>query len=672
MEQSGVLRLQMIVTTLGEFAVRDRQGRVISLPTRKDRALLAYLTLHHGSTLSRERLAALLWGDRADQQARDSLRQSLSAIRRAFRALGCDPLAGDREEITWSNGAFELDLHAFETERASPDMRRVLELYRGDLLPDFDGLSESYDNWLLPERERLRRRVVGLLEKFADGPDCQSCADEMRASAERLLLADKTDEGLYRALIKLELKTGNRTQALRYYRLCRERLAAELGVEPDESTEALCRSALLNAKFPVGGAGTEKSAVASVDTNESMTRRPSAKRAFIAVTPLINLSDDPRLNFLCDGIAEEISTGLGRFPLLAVIDRHSSYAIAKETDDVIEIGRRLGVNYLVQGSIQRNADGMRITVRLVDATTRRQSWANSYQSSIADVLSVPEQIIRAIVVALHSWIEHSIIDTTRRKPSLEAYEHVLRGIKHLRSYGPDDNQIAKDFFEQAVHLDPDFALALAYRAFADVVIHNYGEAPDDVLDKSLAMARKAIELDETEGRCHWVIAQIYAAKGDTKAEERHLRQAIELNPNDANSFAALGTCLAVQGRAIEALLLIEEAFRLNPLHPEWYWLDYSTALYAARRYEEAAEALLRRSTDPMHFVLTRLAACYAQMGKEAEAQKYAAKAMTLRPQMDITRRLRGWAPAEAEHLLEGFRKAGLVVPMKSPDEGGDI
>lgn len=444
--------------------------------------------------------------------------------------------------------------------------------------------------------------------------------------------------------MRLHLRKGERTEALKLYAACRAALQEDLGVAPDAKTEDLYRDIL-----------TDRLAQ-SPDPPEA-ARTPD--RPSIAVLPFGNLSGDPDLDHLCDGITEDTITGLGRFRLLFVIDRHSSSAISRQISDVAEIGRRLGVAYLVQGSLQRLGGRVRITVRLIDAGTRAQLWGEPYDCVLADIMAVPDKVTGAIVSTLHSRVEYSLLEQSRRKPALAAYECVLRGIKHLRGYGPDDNRCAVELFQQAMDLDPDYALARAYRGFADVVMHGYADAPDAILAQAQALAASAVAMDDNDGRCHWLLSMIHGYRGDLDGEERHIRRAVALNPNDANARAGFGVCLAVQGRAEEGIDHIREAMRLNPYHPEWYWLDLGTTLYAARRYADAIEAF-RHRTPPGYWILCRLAACYAQLGRTAEAAAATAEVRRLRPDFSLSKmRLCAWKTAEAEHILEGMRKAGL-------------
>ena len=630
------------LTLLGGFSLETAEGAPLALPTRKDKLLLAYLALSAGRPQTRERLAALLWGDRGEAQARDSLKQALAELRQAFRQAGLDPLRTDRESVTFDPAGIDVDAIEFARLANQPiACAKAIALYRGDLLDGIDGAGAEFHEWLGPERERLSSLAVRVLEQlsFTD-----VSGDEAMRIGRHLLARDRLCEPAYRALMRVHARKGERTEALKLYATCRDALKQDLGLAPDATTEEIYRD-ILTDRLPSPSAKPE---------DKRASDRPS-----IAVLPFDNMSGESALAPLCDGIAEDIITGLGRFRMLFVIDRHSSSIISQQTSDVAEIGRRLAVAYLVQGSLQRLGERLRITVRLIDARSRAQLWGEAYDSPLGDILAVPDKVTGAIVATLQNRVESAVIEQSRRKPTLAAYECVMRGIKYLRGYGPDDNQHAVELFRQAMDLDPNYALARAYRAFADVVLHGYADAPDTVLAQALSLAESAVELDDSDGRCHWILGVIHVYRGELSSAERHYRRAIALNPNDANAIAALGRHLAFLGRPEEGVDCIREAMRLNPYHPEWYWNQLGMVLYAARKYADAAEAFAR-VTRPGPWVLCRLAGCYAQMGRMSEAAVAADKARQQRPDLSLAKlRMPMWTPAEVEHIKEGMRKAGL-------------
>jgi TolB-like protein/lipopolysaccharide biosynthesis regulator YciM len=628
------------LTLLGGFALRSTAGSELALSTRKDRLLLAYLALNAGRSLPRDHLAGLLWGDRGEAQARDSLRQSLAAIRQAFRQVGLDPVLSERERVGFDRDGIDIDAVAFERlATAAPVRPEALELYRGPLLDGIDGQAPDFEAWLGPERERLASIAVRLVERMAESGTPSELATCL---ARQLLARDPVCEPVYRALMRLHLASGERAAALKLYSTCQAALKKELDASPDLETETLYRDILTGRSAPRPGPAPL-----------------AAERPSIAVLPLNNLSRVPDLDHLCEGLAEDIITGLGRFRLLFVIDRYSSSMIARQEMDIAEIGKRLGVAYLVQGSLQRQADRVRITVRLLDAATRAQLWGEAYDHPFADLVNIPDTITGGIISSLHSRVESALAEQGKRKPTMAAYDCLLRGIKHLRGYAPGDNERAIELFQQATELDPDYALARAYRGFADVVAHGYDDAPPEVLQRALKMASAAVQMDEQDGRCHWVLGLVNAYCGNMADEEQNYRRALALNPNDANALATLGVAAASFGRCEEGLDRVRQAMRLNPYHPVWYWVSLGMIFYVMRRYEDAVEAYRHRS-DPGYWVLARLAACYAQLGRVEEARAAAARVMQLKPDFAIHKvRRAGWSTTDVEHVRDGMRKAGL-------------
>lgn len=630
------------LTLLGGFGLRSTEGRDLALSTRKDRLLLAHLALNAGRPLPRDRLAGLLWGDRGETQARDSLRQSLAAIRQAFRQVALDPIASERDVVSLNPAGIEIDAVLFEhlaSEARSQGDAALL--YRGALLDGIDGLTPDFEAWLGPERERLCSIAIRLVEQVAEA---SAPSESATCLARQLLAHDPLCEPVYRALMRLHVASGERAAALKLYATCRDTLKKELNTTPDLSTESLYRDILIDR--PAQSRPSKQF--------ESTPDRPS-----IAILPFSNLSSDADLDHLCEGLAEDIITGLGRFRLLFVVDRYSSSMIAKQETDIAEIGKRLGVAHLVQGSLQRHGDRVRITVRLLDAATRAQLWGEAYDHPFSELVSVPDAITGALVSTLQGQVESALVEQGRRKPKMAAYDCVLRGIKHLRGYAPGDNERAIELFQQAMELDPDYALARAYRGFADIVAHNYDHAPPEILRYGLNMASAAVAMDPHNGRCQWLLGLVHFYCGDREEEERHNQRALALNPNDANALTSAGAILARHGRYEEAIDRVREAMRLNPYHPEWYWVSLGNIFYLARRYEDALESFKHRS-GPGYWLLARIAACYGQLGRMEQARAAAAEVMRLKPDFATSKlRYPNWAASDVERVREGMRKAGL-------------
>ena len=329
-----------------------------------------------------------------------------------------------------------------------------------------------------------------------------------------------------------------------------------------------------------------------------------------------------------------------------------------------EIGRKLGVSYLLEGSVRRAGDRVRITAQLIEAATGAHVWAERYDRSLEDVFAVQEEVARSIAWTLVGRIEDARLQQTLRQPtsSLAAYDCVLRGLAHFRGYAPDDNQKAYDFFQQAVALDPHYAVAHAYHAVVWVGMHGHASAPAEVLDTAFEIAAHAAALDPNESRCERALAFIWLYRRQYATAEHHFRRAHELNPNDADRMMGMGYVLAARGKAEEGLRWMEEAMRLNPFYPTWYRLQLGIALYSLRHYGEAAEALKSRP-NASYWSRARVAACYAQLGQTQLASMEAAEVLRILPAFSAENFLQTDVLLERivdrEHLREGLLKAGL-------------
>jgi tetratricopeptide (TPR) repeat protein len=208
-------------------------------------------------------------------------------------------------------------------------------------------------------------------------------------------------------------------------------------------------------------------------------------------------------------------------------------------------------------------------------------------------------------------------------------------------------------------VDPQYALAQAYLAFAEVVANNYDDAPHALLVDCKTRIDQARVIDPDDGRLYWLLAIVHGCLNEFDDEKRQLERALALNPNDANARVSYGLALSGQGQHEAGVRHIREAMRLNPFHPEWYWLDLGAVFLVAKRYEDAIEAYKRR-TRPQIWVMARLASCYGHLGRTREAQEMVARILALDPSFRISISRRGvWSDEITDHIFEGMRRAGL-------------
>ncbi len=391
---------------------------------------------------------------------------------------------------------------------------------------------------------------------------------------------------------------------------------------------------------------------------------PLPDRPSIAVLPFDNLSGQPEETYFSDGITEDIITGLAHFRSLFVIARNSSFAFREKAIEIAEIGRRLGVSYLLEGSVRRAGPRLRITAQLIEAASGVHLWAERYDRSLDDIFVVQDEVAQTIVTTLVGRIEDARLQQALQRPtaSLAAYDYLLRGIAYLQGDTEAALEQALEMFEKAIALDARYAIAHSYRAFVKVALSGFSSAPVEVLDGAFIEAKHAIELDPLESRCHRILSTICFHRREYDQAEQHLGRAFELNPNDADGLLMKGRLMTCRGRPEEALTCLEAANRLNPLRSRWYRPFSGIALFSLRRFEEAAHAL-KQTPLPTSWSHARLAACYAQLERTEEAQAAVAEVLRLQPDFSTAEYMRKSVLLERaedrELLLEGLLKAGL-------------
>ncbi len=666
---------------LGGFQARVA-GQPVDVPGRKERALLAFLAMPPGEPRSRDRLCGLLWGDRGDKQAHDSLKQAVLRLRKSFNSVLPLPVLADRGSLTLDRAAVAVDVQEFEQligEGTLDAVARATALYRGDLLDGLDVRDPAFEEWLVIERQRLRDMAREAMGTLLDQHMVSNAHAHASAVARRLLALDPLRETAHRALMRIHSAQGQTALALKQYQSCRDALQKVLGVRPEIETERLYQSIQAERakawRTNIEGPPVERSAESSpaIDTaprqHDADPEAPSAKPS-IAVLPFSNLSGDPEQTYFSDGITEDILVELSRNHALLVIDRDSSFQYRDRTVDAKRVGRELGVQYVAEGSVRKKESHVRIAVRLIDTATGHHLWAERYdrELELQAVFAIQDEVTAAIVAAVAGQVQAAGIDRVRRKRtgSLAAYDFFLRGLAHFNRSGDDDTVPARDMFSRAIEVDPDFAQAHALLAellvevfWTDLVPYVQGEA-HPTLDHALRAAQRAVALDGADSRCHCALSYVHVARKSFDLAADHLDLAARLNRNDSECIVQLGMLEMLRGRPTEALRFVDRAMTLNPIPPNYYWIVQGLALYHLRRYDAACRAF-ERATARRPYVNRYLAACHAQLGRFAEAHALVAESLRLQP----TFSLRLWqmiepyeSRADLDHMLDGLRKAG--------------
>jgi TolB-like protein/class 3 adenylate cyclase/Tfp pilus assembly protein PilF len=395
------------------------------------------------------------------------------------------------------------------------------------------------------------------------------------------------------------------------------------------------------------------------DTLPAQIMSGAPAKPSIAVLPFVNMSGDPEQQYFSDGITEDIITELLRFRSLFVIARNSSFQYRDKSIDVRRVGRELSVQYVVEGSVRKAGNSVRITAQLVDAATGNHLWAERYDRTLDDIFAVQDEVVHKIAARLEGRLATKVAELARRKPtqSMAAYECVLQAREHLGTF---DWSAAEPLLRQAIKLDPGYAQAYAWLA-KSIVYRFFFDLRSELLDEALDYAQRGVGLDESDAVCHVALAQTYLFQRQFERAGVHYDRALALNPADVLTLAHRCRWLSSMGRQQEALAGLDEVLLREPFPPSWYWEARSIALLAARRYRDAIDAIGRMSR--LHYYNhAYLAACHAQLGQLEEAKAEVAEVLRLRPDYTITRTMLSEPfknPADAEPEVESLRKAGL-------------
>jgi adenylate cyclase len=398
---------------------------------------------------------------------------------------------------------------------------------------------------------------------------------------------------------------------------------------------------------------------------------PLPDKPSIAVLPFDNMSGDPEQEYFSDGITENIITDLSRFRDLIVISRYSTRAFKGMGANIQDVSRELGARYILEGSVQRSTDRVRITAQLIDGHTGGHLWAERYDRQLEDIFAVQDDVTEMIVGTLASGYGGRLRKAWQRRTerkateNFQAFDCFMRAMDAIH-FTKDDIRRAGELFEEAIRLDPNYAKAYAKRAWLHIADAAYGwsEDYDGSMAKGLEFATKSLEADDSESWAHWALAGYYWNNGRHDLALSELDEAIELNPNDAEVLTDIGLCLSYAGRAEEGLESAHKAMRINAHSPQWFLMQLGQIYFDARQYEQAVTTLENLRSLEMTLTRLYLAASHAALDQSSKAEEAIERVLELDPLATLEK----WANVnlapyadqkDLEHFRENLRKAGL-------------
>jgi TolB-like protein len=672
---------------MGEFQCLASDGHPLDFTLAKDQGILAILALSEGYSCSRSRIIDLLWSSRSEEQARTSLRQSLYSLKKTVGISADGVLQIDRKRIGLNADMIESDVGEFLELIDSTDsktLEKALALYRGDLLEGLVIRDIEWDEWLSLERESLRSKLADILSRLIErrivGPNFEKLIEVGR----RLVELDPFREEGHRALMRGYAESNQRTQALQQFERCRELLQRELNIGPAPETQNLFMQ--VKQGEPVGvqsdarvfsGTSIKQTSPEAASTVDQLPRTaPLTDKPSILVMPFVNASNDQEQEYLARGITDNIIIALTPFRELFVFAYKTSMATNGVIEAPVDAYEKLGARYVVEGSVLRAKDRIRVTARLVDAQEGRHLWAQNYDRNPTDLLAVQDDITEYIVTSLVGVVEET--DRLRAlhipQEQLLPYDFVLRGRVWSKEYTRKGTLKARECFQKAIDLDPNYApayggMAVSYSREWDAF---WCEQPDQVHAKMLEYANKALDLDNTNISGRFALACAYYFGGEYERSALEIEQAIIINPNDYHNLCAKAWFLTYSGHLQEGLQCSAKAMRVNPFAADGCLETIGIGEYLSGNYNQALLAYSKCKSNSL-FKLGGMAACYAHLGRMEEATRYSQEFIAIAetdPQHENwhaywNRTYKFKNLRHSEHLLDGMKKAGIPVSINT-------
>ncbi len=409
----------------------------------------------------------------------------------------------------------------------------------------------------------------------------------------------------------------------------------------------------------------DSGAAANEPAESTEPRRHLHDMASIAILPLTNMSGDPEQEYFADGITEDLITELSRFQNLSVIARNSTFTYKGKAVRVQDVGRELGVRYVVEGSIRKAGNRVRVSVQLVDAVSGSHLWAERYDRDLTDIFELQDELTKAIVATISGRLESAVAEGIKSKPprDFNAYDCVMRAkLCHHRG-SMEDNSEALRLLDTAIELDPGFAAAYGWKVcvLSQAWTRGYRKYTNDDYAAAGELIRRGISEDENDLECVRIICEFYMEEKKFDEAERYNEKAFRLNPNDPRIVAQRGELLTWRGRPEEGVEWVERAMQLDPFGADDWAHLLGRALFGAGRYGEALRAF-KHVPRPRYGYYAFMAVCCLHLARVEETRALAAEVLNMKPDFsarNFVENLYYQDQADERRLLQGLLEAGL-------------
>ena len=582
-------RAGLRIRLLGPVAV-EIDGVPVVIASKKARALLGYLVQRGGTGVARNTITGLLWSERGEEQARASLRQTLSELRATLTKAGQKPFNASNESIIWARGSAWIDSKELESAAQSDDDEKLREtalLIRGEFMEGLSVDEAAFEHWLAGERERFRQLVCTVHSRLIDRAERSGDIEEALNHGLKLILLDPLQEQVHRTLMRLYAAQGRNDAALAQYERCKQELSSQIGVQPEPETETLARS--IRAGRRNGPANMRVQAPPA----PALPDKPS-----IAVLPFTNLTSDQEQQFFADGMTEDIISALSRIRELFVISRSSSFVYKGRAIRAEDAARELGVRYTLEGSVRVAGDRVRVSTQLIDGLSGGQVWAERYEGNINDIFAVQDEITRSIAIAMQVKLTQG--ESARlwdgQTKNLRAWEKMVQARNVFSQYTTIDTGIARQLLEEVLLIDPKYAGAIALLGTTYYWDARFSLSMDKMRSLNLVevQAQKILKLNPEMGAAFTLRGMIALLRDQTDEAVRLCEKAVDLAPSDFRAVTYLGQSYMYAGELEKAAITLKAAVRLKPHSESWltYYLslthlwmgNFSAALESAELY----------------------------------------------------------------------------------------